>query len=139
MTTASSAPPRLPARTLEAVTYAAQGFTDIQIGRLMDISPRTVETMIRRAKRKLDLDGCTRTTLIHAVIEQGIITMKDNTNELARAFDAGKHEAVLQAQPVIDALADLAFGWQSHAPAETVGHARMLYEEYIKDTVEDLL
>ena len=56
----------------------------------------------------------------------------NDTNALARAFDAGKYEAALRAEPLIEALADLAFGWQSHAPAETIDEVREMYEGYIE-------
>ena len=89
----------LPPRILEAMRYVAQGLTDAQAGRLMGVSERTVETMVRRAKHKLGIDGCNRTTLIHVLLEQGHVSLgygarrkpltEDEIYDLARAMLKG--------------------------------------------------
>ena len=61
-------------RVIEAMRYVIQGLTDAQIGRLMGVSERTVETMVRRAKHKLGIDGCNRITLIHTLLEHGYVS-----------------------------------------------------------------
>jgi DNA-binding CsgD family transcriptional regulator len=59
------------ARELEVLTLLADGATDPQIAKLLDLSPATVQTHVRNAKAKLG--ARTRAQAVALVLERGLI------------------------------------------------------------------
>jgi PAS domain S-box-containing protein len=69
----ASAPPGRPpsARELEVLTLLAEGSTDPQIAKRLELSPATVQTHVRNAKAKLG--ARTRAQAVALVLERGLI------------------------------------------------------------------
>ena len=59
------------ARELEVLSLLAEGATDPQIAKLLDLSPATVQTHVRNAKAKLG--ARTRAQAVALVLERGLI------------------------------------------------------------------
>ena len=63
----------LTTREREVLHFVAQGYTNVEIGDLLSISPRTVETHRANLMRKLGLE--TQTDLIRYALQRGIIPL----------------------------------------------------------------
>ena len=62
---------KLTQRQAEVARLVVRGLKDEQIARLLGISPRTVETLIRRGKERLGVLGCHRTEYVAELVQAG--------------------------------------------------------------------
>jgi LuxR family quorum sensing-dependent transcriptional regulator len=68
-----SAPVKLPDRERDIVAYLARGFTQAEIAEKLDLSPRTVETLVQRSRSRF---GVTTTAqLCVEAVRQGAIQL----------------------------------------------------------------
>ena len=62
---------KLTRRQAEVARLVVRGLKDEQIARLLGISPRTVESLIRRGKERLGILGCHRTEYLTELVQAG--------------------------------------------------------------------